>query len=490
MNGPHLRLSELLSSHTEWIAVHEDGRVFALRDHELELTEVRGRPLFGFLDRDGYRTCALESAEIEGERAVLLLRTGFGAVRFRLELVPRTSLEELGENIEAARLAAANRLAEAVNSAFPRARIKRIFLNSANGRCAHIVLEEGILGDRGIIADVSGSLSPERLISTAVLWVDRIGSARRNRIRRIFILAGKGRLSGVRRLHACLGPAISKKIGVLSIKPSKDAGDPAMSVAEMPALTIDDLWKAAPAKPAALVREAGELAEGVARLDPIRIDRLFARNGTTLRFLGLPFARFRTLKGGEKGWFGVERSRQLIDERSQEELEALVAKLSEYRRHDSPNKQHLYYQACHEAWLESTLRRNIKKLDPGLILSPLYNQFRTSGDRIDLLALRRDGRLVIIELKVARDSGMVFQAVDYWRKIELQRRKGMLEAAGLFGERKIADTPALVYLAAPATCFTRQTDILAGSLSQEIRVVRFELGEDWKRELKVLRVEG
>ena len=59
----------------------------------------------------------------------------------------------------------------------------------------------------------------------------------------------------------------------------------------------------------------------------------------------------------------------------------------------------------------------------------IYNQFRAERDKIDLLALRKDGRLIIIELKVAPDREMIFQAADYWRKIELQRRKGNLQKA-------------------------------------------------------------
>jgi hypothetical protein len=494
MNGPHLRFRELVSSHTEWIAVHEDGRVFALRNHEMEIFEAGGRPLFGFLDRGGYRTCSLEAVEVEGEKALVFLSTRYGAETFRLELVPRISLAELGENIQISRLAAANRLAEAVNAAFPVAKLRRIFLNHPGGRFAQIVLDEGRSGERGIIADVSGSLSPERLISAALLWADRAGKSRKNKIRKFFILAGRGRLSGVRRLHACLSPEFSRKIGVLSLKTARDGEEsegPEFSVREMQPLAMADLWKGKPAKIAASSgTEPGVLAESVLGLDPDRIDCLFARNGITLRYLGLPFARFRAVKDGEKAWFGIERSRRILDDGSKEELSDLIAGLREYRKHDSPNKQHLYYQACHEAWLESILRRNIRKLDPGLILSPLYSQFRTSRDRIDLLALRRDGRLVIIELKVARDNGMVFQAVDYWRRIELQRRKGVLANARLFGDREIADSPAMIYLAAPGTCFTRQTDVLTSSVSAEIRILRFELGEGWKRELKVLKVEG
>src|SRR6185369_5882034 len=167
-------------------------------------------------------------------------------------------------------------------------------------------------------------------------------------------------------------------------------------------------------------------------------------------------------------------------------LADLIADLRNYRRADTPNKHHELYRAAPEAWLESILLRNIKLLDANLILSPIYNQFRASNDKIDLLALRRDGRLVIIELKTAPDREVIFQAADYWRKIELQRRRGQLAEANLFDGREIADRPAIIYLAAPAWSFHRDFEFYARMLSKEIELWRFELHENWRHEVKVI----
>ena len=72
----------------------------------------------------------------------------------------------------------------------------------------------------------------------------------------------------------------------------------------------------------------------------------------------------------------------------------------------------------------------------GLIIAPLYAQFRPSyagGTRpIDLLALRRDGRLVVIELKVAEDATLALQGADYWRRVEAHRRRGHLSQSSTF----------------------------------------------------------
>ena len=167
----------------------------------------------------------------------------------------------------------------------------------------------------------------------------------------------------------------------------------------------------------------------------------------------------------------------------------MIENLQNFRRFDTPNSRHEFYRRAPEAWLESMLRKNIKLLDANLVLSPLYHQFRAGREQIDLLALRCDGRLVIVELKVKSDREMIFQAVDYWRKIELQKRKGNLNRARLFGDLQISDQPAIVYLAAPTLAFHRDYNFLARTISGEIEFHRFNLAENWRENLKVLKRE-
>lgn len=74
---------------------------------------------------------------------------------------------------------------------------------------------------------------------------------------------------------------------------------------------------------------------------------------------------------------------------------------------------------------------------------------------------------MIIELKTSPDREMVFQAADYWRKIELHRRRGHIRDARLFGDREILDKPALVYAVAPALSFHRRFDPFAKMLVRD-----------------------
>ena len=97
---------------------------------------------------------------------------------------------------------------------------------------------------------------------------------------------------------------------------------------------------------------------------------------------------------------------------------------------------------------------------------------------------------MIIELKTQPDREMVFQAADYWRKIELQRRRGILHEADLFDGREILDKPALIYLAAPAWSFHRDFEFFAQTVAPEIELWRFELHENWRENVKVLARHG
>jgi hypothetical protein len=255
-------------------------------------------------------------------------------------------------------------------------------------------------------------------------------------------------------------------------------------------LSIADLWRGkAPKIQTVENPESSETTRKIIELAPAEIDFVFSRNGETLRFSGLPFARVRKISGEEKTWFGAEAKKQLLGEKTFDEFVKLIDEIKAYRRFDSANKHHAFYRLAPESWLEAILRKNIKLLDANLILSPLYNQFRAERDKIDLLALRKDNRLVVIELKVAPDREMVFQAADYWRKIELQRRSGNLQKAKIFGEAKIAPAPALCYLVAPTLSFHKDFTFLAQTISGEIEIYRFDLNENWRENLKVLRRE-
>lgn len=102
-------------------------------------------------------------------------------------------------------------------------------------------------------------------------------------------------------------------------------------------------------------------------------------------------------------------------------------------------------------------------------------------------ARRRDGRLVVIELKVSEDAALALQGADYWRRVRAQQRAGHIESARLFGDAEVSDEPPLVYLAAPMLRFHRSFHTLARCVRPEIEMYRLDLNEDWRSGVRVVR---
>ena len=192
-----------------------------------------------------------------------------------------------------------------------------------------------------------------------------------------------------------------------------------------------------------------------------------ARHGQTLRYLGMPFARVRRVFSTERVWFGIEGShRRLLEEKTFHFYAELMNDLREHRSATAVDHRHALYRNAAEAWLESILRRDITKLDPGLLIAPLYAQFRLArsgrlGVRpIDLLALRQDGRLVVIELKVSEDREHVLQGADYWQRVEAHRRRGTSRVPNFLGKEKLATKRHSFISSRPRSGFIRPSRLL------------------------------
>jgi hypothetical protein len=480
-------LRTLFDGHLEWLAVRENGRTLPLRCDEIDVTSERGRTLIGFVDDPGYTTRRIAEFAPDGLELILRTFAGVSSTAESIRFVPRTPAAELAANIELARLEKANDAARIVLESFPQFRAERIQLNTSNGRLAQIMLRRK---DRSMIAvlyDVTASVTHESILATALKWLDALSVRKKDPIGEMWIAAEKRQARNLQKLAALLRTSARQPITILEIVRTGESP----TARPRRQITIGDLWREKPRKlsiPSEIV--ISRTARQIIELAPESIDVVFSKQGETLRFHGLPFARVRKVMGRERAWFGVERSRRPLTTENVAALAGLIDELELYRSPNAVNKRHDLYRLASEAWLESILRRNIKLLDANLELSPIYNQFRSSSDKIDLLAIRRDGRLVVIELKTSPDRDAVLQAADYWRKLELQRRRGILQDARLFGEKQILDRPLLVYMAAPALSFHRDWEYFARVLAPEIELWRWELHEDWRRSIKVISRQG
>jgi hypothetical protein len=438
-----------------------------------------------------------------------------GAEISRIELVPRASARAIVAGIAAARQARCERLAQLVAEALssepvgydqrmkggPIVKIERAALSPGirryqPGRYARIVLRlpHERIAVTGTVAQ-SDPRNVDSLFSSALLWFARVqASPVRPPINRLLIVVEQNILEGARQRQVLLRDDVRARIQLLQLDDNWQQVEPTSSWERR------YLWRKRLTRfPPVVETTATDRVKEIVVAAPAAIDAVASRHGQTLRYHGLPFARVRRVMDRDRLWFGVEGSpRQLLDDYHRADWNKLLHDLQRYRAAGCQDRRHWFYHAAGEAWLESILRRNISKLDPGLIIAPLHAQFRTShggpiragGARpIDLLALRHDGRLVVIELKVSEDREHVFQGVDYWRRVEAHRRRGHITAAKLFDDREISDESPLVYLVAPALRFHPSFATLARMIASDIEIYRFDINEDWRYGVRVVRRE-
>jgi hypothetical protein len=151
------------------------------------------------------------------------------------------------------------------------------------------------------------------------------------------------------------------------------------------------------------------------------------------------------------------------------------------------------FRSQSERWLESITRRDVSVIDASLDGRYSYSQVPAYRGQqrsyIDLLAVTREGRLVVIELKVAEDSEFPFQGLDYWLRVEWHRLRDDFLRRGYFKGVTLADAAPMIYLVAPLFRFHATTRLIAGSISDRAPVYRIGINEDWRAGVRVLLSE-
>ena len=481
-------LNARLDAHGEWLYAPGRQRPLTLRRDELEFRSERGRLYFACWGREGAQLWLVKAWDAKDSRLILTAERRLGAEKMTLELAPRASVRDGKVDLATARLDLCARLAQLAQAQREGARIEQLNLSPGPtrgepGPFARVVLRDGA---RRIYA--TGPVAPlepgrvDAFLASALLWLAKTRDERAE----FWLLLDE---AGAEILGERLALLREEWRGRLKLF-ARDAAWETLTPQPIP--TLRELWTR-DVKPVKFppTEHADDWAASLARQYPDAVDITRGRHGATLRWRGLPFARTRRLLGQERVWFGLDgQRRRVLNDETRADWDKLIAELHAHRRHDAADRRHELYRARGEAWLETLLRQNIARLDPGLIIAPLHAQFRATPGAarpVDLLALRQDGRLAVIELKTREDREHALQGADYWLRVEQQRRRGHLAAARLFGDKAIADEPALVYLAAPMLSFHRDFTKLAAMLGPEIEVFRFDLNEDWRAGVRVAR---
>ncbi len=506
------RINELLASHSEWFIGAEDEslRTISLRRSEIDISIAQGRLMLAYWNEAGALHWRITGWEWTGAKLLLDAARNLNRTRVRLDIIPRTNAKTIAAGVNAARRASCERLAALAAKQAGDAQIEKAGLSAGvrrdePGRHARIIVSlsrpsRERIAVAGYVTEANAG-EVDALLSSALLWFLRVRErAARPAVRKLWLIVNKECLAAVRQRIALLRDDLRDQIAIYEIDSER------RTLTAVAPLNEAELWPEARARVrrTAAIPSAGDVARGIVELAPHAIDVLRARHGETLRYHGLAFARVRRVMNRERVWFGTEsKGRRLLSDSTAGEWQKLLRELSEHRHANAPDHRHALYRAAPEAWLESLLRRDITRLDPGLIIAPLHREFRVretsstgndiNGNRlnaarpVDLLALRQDGRLVVIELKVSEDREHVLQGVDYWHRVEAYRRTGGIARARLFGNAVIADEPPLVYLVAPGLRFHRAFQTLAGCINTRIEIYRFDLNEDWRAGVRVMR---
>ncbi|HYN83999.1 MAG TPA: hypothetical protein VER32_02025, partial [Pyrinomonadaceae bacterium] len=426
------RRARVLDSAGEWFCDEGGGRRVSVRRGEWEVGGAGRAVRLAYWGEAGLRVWRVAAWEWAGGRLCVEATRRAGSLRATLELVPRASAAATLATLAAARESACESLAESARAYLGEgARVESARLSAGArrgepGRYARVVLSvrDGRGGAPHVAATgpvgAPASDGADALVASAWLWFARLaGEGSAPSPRRLLLVVPAAMRDATAERVALLRGGLRESVEVCELcdgdgdTPAHAPPSPAPSrvptLAPVRVPSLEELLGAAPRFTGPRRAGLSETAARVVALAPGAVDVVRARHGETLRYNGLAFARVRRVMDEERAWFGVggAATRRPLDDDSLADFHKLVAELREHRRADAPDRRHALYRAAPEAWLESLLRRDVSRLDPGLVVSPLHAQLRAHrapaapARPLDLLALRRDGRHVVIELKVA-----------------------------------------------------------------------------------------
>jgi len=210
---------------------------------------------------------------------------------------------------------------------------------------------------------------------------------------------------------------------------------------------------------------------------------------------GLEFAQARiahdprTFQSAQEIAFGVGPEERVLNSENEPHFADLMRLAAAVRHQDGP-KNHALWRMHPERWLESLAAANIAALAGRLQPEPVYAQVPAfaAADRamIDILAITREARLAVIELKADEDTHLPLQGVDYWSRVAWHQSRGEFAQFGYFPGREISPQKPLLMLVAPALHVHPTTDTILRYLSPEIDWEVLGIDEHWREQIRVV----
>lgn len=187
--------------------------------------------------------------------------------------------------------------------------------------------------------------------------------------------------------------------------------------------------------------------------------------------------------------FGVGAEETVLSEENYPRFIRCIHEIAEVRHAEGP-RDHPMWRLQPERWLEALVMQNVRVLDDRLDAACRYSQMPafSAADRamIDVLAVTRDSRLSVLELKAEEDIHLPMQGLDYWSRVTWHHERGEFQRFGYFPGRELSPAPPLLMLVAPALHVHPATDTLLRYLSPTIDWMLFGIDERWRENLRVI----
>lgn len=239
------------------------------------------------------------------------------------------------------------------------------------------------------------------------------------------------------------------------------------------------------AEPIAWVHDAIPEAEA-AMLSPAEV---------AFRCHGLEFARARLtqvpgeFRNTEEVVFGIGAEERTLCQENASRFAELVRRIGEVRHAGGP-KDHPLWRLHPERWLESLVVQDVSAVDERLERACFYSQVPafSAADRamIDVLAVTRNGRLAVVELKADEDIHLPLQGLDYWSRVTWHHARGEFQRFGYFPGRELSGEEPLLFLVAPALHVHPATDTLLRYISPRIDWTLLGIDERWRKQISVV----
>ncbi len=252
--------------------------------------------------------------------------------------------------------------------------------------------------------------------------------------------------------------------------------------------------------PASALERSGAAVDRVLELlDPVDRQRteVLPRSPTEIGFRlhGLEFARVRhgvsatSFAREDSITFGAGASETPLTDETEPVLRELCARLFR-SRHAAGSVRDPLFRMQPERWLEATLRADLGAIESSLRPEPVYTQVPAlaSADRgmLDLLAVTRDGRLAVLELKASEDLHMPMQGLDYWMRVRALHASGEIARAGYFPGVELSAEPPLLYFVVTALRVHSTVDTLLKHLAPEVEWRLLALDEKWRNHRAII----